>query len=122
MPALATLTAVTLDCSNPKDLAEFYGKVLDWQLIYSDDNNAYLSGDGQVRIGMQRVEGYVAPEWPGQRIPQQLHLDLKVADLDEAQGQLVKLGATVASHQPAPDRWRVLLDPAGHPFDITIVA
>ncbi|MEU7863688.1 VOC family protein [Nonomuraea sp. NPDC049141] len=28
-------------------------------------------------------------------------------------------GATKATDQPNPDRWRVLLDPAGHPFCVT---
>jgi hypothetical protein len=26
------------------------------------------------------------------------------------------LGATLATTQPQPDGWRVLIDPAGHPF------
>ncbi|MGB8997061.1 MAG: VOC family protein [Pseudonocardiaceae bacterium] len=29
------------------------------------------------------------------------------------------LGARRAPEQPAPDRWRVLLDPAGHPFCVS---
>ncbi|MCR6704763.1 MAG: hypothetical protein NVV66_18580, partial [Cellulomonas sp.] len=33
----------------------------------------------------------------------------------------VALGARLADPQPDP-RWRVLLDPAGHPFCITTVA
>ncbi|MFG2438870.1 VOC family protein [Streptomyces sp. NPDC048508] len=28
-------------------------------------------------------------------------------------------GATKATDQPDPDRWRVLQDPAGHPFCVT---
>jgi hypothetical protein len=28
-------------------------------------------------------------------------------------------GATTAATQPEPDRWRVLLDPAGRPFRVT---
>jgi predicted enzyme related to lactoylglutathione lyase len=121
MPALAALAAVTLDCPDPKELAEFYRQVLDWKIIYSDDNAAYLAGDGAVRLGLQRVEGYVAPRWPEQTTPQQSHLDLSVADLDTTEAELVKLGATKAEHQPGGDRWRVLLDPVGHPFCITTV-
>ncbi|MBC7301497.1 MAG: hypothetical protein H5T78_11130 [Nocardia sp.] len=29
-------------------------------------------------------------------------------------------GAVKAQFQPAPDRWRVLLDPSGHPFCLTV--
>jgi hypothetical protein len=45
-----------------------------------------------------------------------MHLDLAVDDLDEAEAEALRLGAHRAAEQPAPDRWRVLLDPAGHPF------
>jgi len=33
----------------------------------------------------------------------------------------VELGATTAGHQPMPRAWRVLIDPAGHPFCLTTV-
>jgi hypothetical protein len=33
----------------------------------------------------------------------------------------VALGATEASHQPDPDKWRVLIDPIGHPFCLSTV-
>jgi Glyoxalase-like domain len=35
--------------------------------------------------------------------------------LDEAEAEAVRLGARLPDEQPSPDRWRVLLDPAGHP-------
>lgn len=33
-----------------------------------------------------------------------------------AGAEAIRLGARRAAEQPAPDRYRVLLDPAGHPF------
>jgi hypothetical protein len=48
-----------------------------------------------------------------------MHLDLAVENVDEAEAEAVHLGAIRATDQPAPDRWRVLLDPAGHPFCLT---
>jgi hypothetical protein len=66
-------------------------------------------------LAMVRVEDYRAPEWPV-GTPKQIHLDLAVDDLDEAEVEALALGAVKAAEQPAPDRWRVLLDPAGHPF------
>jgi hypothetical protein len=47
---------------------------------------------------------------------------LGVDDLDAAQARLLALGAVEPTVQPEPDRWRVLLDPAGHPFCITTLA
>jgi hypothetical protein len=42
-----------------------------------------------------------------------------VDDLDAAEKAALDAGATKAEHQPEPDRWRVFLDPAGHPFCVT---
>lgn len=67
-------------------------------------------------VGFQRVEGYRAPSWPDQTVPQQLHLDFAVEDLDEAEARLLELGAGKPDYQPGRDRWRVFTDPAGHPF------
>ncbi|KAF0846932.1 hypothetical protein FNL39_104354 [Nocardia caishijiensis] len=60
------------------------------------------------------------PSWPGQDVPQQSHLDLGVEDLDAAEKFAVGIGAVRADHQPGGDRWRVLLDPAGHPFCLVV--
>ncbi|WP_278260080.1 VOC family protein [Nocardioides convexus] len=38
--------------------------------------------------------------WPGQDVPQQIHLDVDVDDLDEAEVAVVALGATKHEHQP----------------------
>lgn len=47
---------------------------------------AYLmrrdDGDGDSGDTVQRVDGYRAPEWPGQDVPQQFHLDFGVVDLE----------------------------------------
>jgi catechol 2,3-dioxygenase-like lactoylglutathione lyase family enzyme len=119
MTALATLAAITLDCSDVKKMSDFYSQALDFKVIWSDDNVAYLQGADTIRLGLQRVDGYTAPSWPTQQVPQQSHLDLSVQDVAVAEAEMVKLGATVATEQPGADRWRVLLDPDGHPFCLT---
>ena len=63
----------------------------------------------------QPVEDYRAPEWPSQSVPQQMHLDVQVDDLDKAEAAVLELGATKHEHQPGTT-FRVFLDPAGHPF------
>jgi hypothetical protein len=60
------------------------------------------------------------PTWPADDIPKQIHLDLAVTDLQAAVAEAERLGARIAPVQPAPDRWRVLFDPAGHPFCLTL--
>jgi hypothetical protein len=67
---------------------------------------------------MQRVDTYQAPIWPGTAV---MHLDLTAGDeLDRSQALALQLGATLAKSQPDP-RWRVMIDPAGHPFCITTI-
>ena len=70
-------------------------------------------------IATTRVDGYEPPSWPQGTPPKQMHLDLAVDDLAQAELDAVGLGARKAEHQPAPDRYVVLLDPAGHPFCLT---
>jgi hypothetical protein len=45
-----------------------------------------------------------------------MHLDLSVPDLDAGEMAVLRVGAVKHAHQPAPDEFRVFLDPAGHPF------
>ena len=58
------------------------------------------------------------PDWA--EGAQQVHLDFALADLDEGERAVLALGARKAEVQPAPDDWRVFLDPAGHPFCLVL--
>jgi hypothetical protein len=118
MTAIARLAAVSLDSSDPSGLAEFYRQLLDLEEVFASDDFVALKGAG-ILITVQRVEEYVRPDWPAGPIPKQLHLELAVQDLEEAERGALALGATKADAQPNPDHWRVLLDPDGHPFCIT---
>ncbi|MFB7240509.1 VOC family protein [Streptomyces sp. NPDC056202] len=114
-------TAVNLDCADPLALAGFYHRATGMPLHERSDGEFAGVGGGEhgLLLGFQRVDGYRPPTWPGQDVPQQLHLDFDVDDLDEAVARLVEWGATVPEAQPRPDLWRVVLDPAGHPFCIS---
>ena len=62
-----------------------------------------------------------APVWPARPGEQQmqLHLEIRVDDLDAAARRALACGATLAEIQPQQDV-RVCLDPAGHPFCLWI--
>ncbi|MGW0995581.1 VOC family protein [Streptomyces sp. NPDC002523] len=106
----------TLDCADPLALAAFYQQAMGLELHpKSDADFAGLNHEDGLFIGFQRVDDHQAPRWPDQTVPQQLHLDFTVDDLDEAEARLLELGAGKPEHQPN-DRWRVLTDPAGHLF------
>lgn len=119
MPVQMKLSAITLDCADPLALAAFYRQATGFEPHpKSDADFAGLTTADGLFIGFQRVAGYRAPAWPEQTIPQQLHFDFHVDDLDEAESELVKLGAGKPAHQGDQDGYRVLTDPAGHPFCI----
>jgi predicted enzyme related to lactoylglutathione lyase len=113
--AIARFPAVVLDCPDPTTLAEFYGGLLDWKVQQSDDGWADVRADYGDSIGFQKVEDYTPPVWPGQQVPQQMHIDVVVDDLDAGEAAVLELGATKHEHQPGTT-FRVFLDPAGHPF------
>lgn len=114
---VTALIAFTIDCSDAGRLARFYADLVGGEVTGEYPEYGYASAalDGAT-VNFQRVEGYAAPQWPGQDHPQQFHLDLRVTDLDAAVSHATSLGATVADHQPGGDMWRVLIDPDGHPF------
>lgn len=114
------LAAVTLDCDDPLALAAFYGKATSQAPVEGSNGDfAGLQCTSGLFLGFQRVENYRAPNWPGQQEPQQAHLDFEVDDLDLVEAALLQLGASKPADQPDPNKWRVLTDPAGHPFCLT---
>jgi hypothetical protein len=112
--AIARYPGLVVDCQDPGALATFYGAMLDWKVGGSSDWADVRADDGQC-ISFQRVESYSPPRWPAQEVPQQMHLDVIVDDLDAAEASVLDLGATKHAHQPGTT-FRVFLDPAGHPF------
>jgi hypothetical protein len=58
-------------------------------------------------------EGYEPPRWPDPTYPQQMHLDVFVSDLNEADGLVRTLGAALLQEK---DGSRIYSDAGGHPF------
>jgi predicted enzyme related to lactoylglutathione lyase len=117
--AIARFPSFVLDCPDPTRLGTFYGELLGWDVKASDDWAEVRSPDGQQCICFQPVADYQAPEWPGQSVPQQMHLDVMVQDLDAGEAAVLQIGATRHEHQPGTT-FRVFLDPAGHPFCLCV--
>lgn len=116
--AVARLAMTTLDCADPEALAQFWAGLLDASILMRTDEVVVVRTD-TIWLGAVRVPDYAPPTWPGGATPKHIHLDLAVADLDAAEAEALRLGAHKAEHQPAPDQWRIFLDPAGHPFCLT---
>jgi hypothetical protein len=108
---------LSLDCADPAELAKFYVQLLGGRLLWARPTSAGVQTPGLLLIA-QHVADYRSPVWPGASV---VHLDLTAGEhLEEPTRLAVELGARLADPQPDP-RWRVLLDPAGHPFCITTV-
>lgn len=117
------LVGIALDCGDPRSLSRFYQELLGGTVLWKSDESVGLRipGIGPV-LQLARVEDYRPPTWPASAVPKQIHLDLSAGDdLDGQEARAIELGARRADFQPDPDRWRVLFDPAGHPFCITAV-
>lgn len=114
--------AFTLDCKEPFALAQFYAKLLKWEIPFYDNDWACAGAPGKAQgaypgITFQRNDDYVPPVWPEEPEAQQqmAHMDFAVNNLEEAVQYAIKCGAEMAKEQFS-EGWRVMLDPAGHPF------
>ena len=112
------LATIVLDCPDANALADFYSRLLGWEITYREDDWVLMrSPDGGTGLSFQSEAWYEPPVWPEQagHPTKMLHLDLWVDDLPGAVEHAIAAGATLAEFQPQDDV-RVLLDPAGHPF------
>jgi hypothetical protein len=109
------LGSVALDCAEPEVLAAFWASLLGGEVAFSSEAFVAVKTD-RCWLAAVRIPDYRPPTWPDSRVPKQIHLDLAVDDLEQAQAEAIRLGARLAPEQLASDRWRVLFDPAGHPF------
>lgn len=128
-----TVAQVVLDTTDARALAEFYRRLLGWtyppgheQVDPAGDDWLNLRNPaGGVGLAFQQVEALPPSSWPDATIPQQLHLDLTVPDLEALTVQhdrALDLGAReLLDRTDDPDEpLYVFADPAGHPFCIFV--
>ncbi|NUT37878.1 MAG: hypothetical protein HOV79_32935 [Hamadaea sp.] len=108
------LAAIAFDCPDRHALAAFYAAMLGMTTSYDEDVFGMISAAGQPTLGFQTVEVHTGPCWPDPARPQQMHLDVELADADAAERAVLALGATrLPGEGPG---FRVFADPVGHPF------
>lgn len=111
-----------LDCSNARSLAQFYARLLGWNVVESDGSDWVrvlppASEHPAFEIACQQVESFRRPDWPEGPVPQQAHLDFWVDSIEATTPIALAAGAEVHPIQPGDDQgWRVFVDPAGHLF------
>ena len=107
-----------LDAPDASELAAFYQRLLGWEREQDEPGWVKLrSPVGGPGLSFQTESAYVRPTWPAGSGDQQMqvHLDIKVDDLDVAGAHAGEAGAVLAEFQPQDDV-RVYFDPVGHPF------
>jgi hypothetical protein len=109
---------VSMDCAKARPLAAFWAAMLGGEVMFTSSSTADVRTEW-VWISAMEVPDYRPPTWPGDDVPKQMHLDLAVDDLTSSTRTALELGATLCEVQPHPEHWRVLFDPAGHPFCLT---
>ena len=114
--------AFTIDCMNPHELAKFYASLLNWEVVFFNNEYAVVGVPGTRQgaypgVTFQKNSAYKPPVWPETPEAQQqmAHIDFVVDDLKKSVQYALHCGATMAETQFSDD-WRVMFDPSGHPF------
>jgi catechol-2,3-dioxygenase len=111
---IGKLNEIVIDTPDVKGLSAFYAELAGLSTEQAADDWVTTSTTEGWRIAFQRADDHVAPRWPDPDYPQQMHLDLLVADLPAAVEAAQRLGATRLPG--GGDTFTVLADPSGHPF------
>jgi predicted enzyme related to lactoylglutathione lyase len=129
---------VVLDTEDARGLAEFYREVFGF--TYREGDEPPTAGepdpkgedwlvlrnrDGGIGIAFQRVDHQPRSTWPDQTIPQMLHLDTTVPDVEELHRQherVVALGGELLYDRSDDEEEPLFVyaDPTGHPFCIFV--
>lgn len=114
---IGRLAGIVIDCPDPRALAGFYEALLGAERVEDSPDWVTLAvGGGRPSFCLQRTDRFRAPGWTCGEPPQQMHLDVLVEDLDDAEGQVLGLGGTLLDGSDKPIGFRVYADPVGHPF------
>lgn len=116
-----SIAAFAIDTPDPRALAEFYGRLLGWEVDETETESDWVEladPAGGPPLAFQRDPDYVPPTWPNPARPQMMHVDVRVRTLEEGHERAVRAGGRPLP-QPADQldaSFRVYADPDGHPF------
>jgi len=111
---IGRLNCPVLDCPEPAELARFYCALLGATMVRDESDWVTIKdADGRL-VSFQRSPDYQPPRSPDPQASQQIHFDVMVEDVDEAERAVLAIGATRLDGEG--DDYRVFADPVGHPF------
>jgi predicted enzyme related to lactoylglutathione lyase len=109
-----SMAGITIDCANPRSLAEFWIKALDLEVVFDADGYFIQlkspKNPDQPYLGLQMV--------PEERAGKnRVHIDFGADDREAEVSRLVGLGAVRGADHDMPGlTWTVLQDPEGNEF------
>lgn len=125
-----------LDTTRPRELAEFYRRLLGMSYRPGDEPPAdgtpdrpdwlvLRDSDGVNKLAFQQVDRLPRTTWPEHDVPMQMHVDFTVPSLAELHRQRERaesLGAELLLDRcDDPDEpLYVFADPSGHPFCVFV--
>ncbi len=113
------IQCITIDCENPRTLADFWAAALDWKITFEDENEVALELlDGSPEVG--RIPDLLFIKNPDLKsVKNRLHLDLRPLNQDAEVSRLESLGAKrieIGQSDDSDTSWVVMADPEGNEF------
>jgi predicted enzyme related to lactoylglutathione lyase len=115
------IQCITVDCIDPKKVADFWAAALDWKITFEDDNEVSIELlDGSPEVG--RIPDILFIKNPDKKIlKNRIHLDLRPQDQKAEVARLKALGASeieIGQSEDSDTTWVVMADPEGNEFCI----
>ena len=124
VPSLRDVGAITLFCEDLGASKSFYGEVLGWKLLFTDEDSAAFNA-GNTIVNLLREEQAVDLIAPAEVAPRaagaRMQLSIFPDDVDGACDALRAAGITIASgpvDRPWGMRTATFHDPSGHVWEI----
>ncbi len=113
------IQCITIDCENPRTLADFWAAALDWKITFEDENEVALELlDGSPEVG--RIPDLLfIKNLDRKSVKNRLHLDLRPLNQDAEVSRLESLGAKrieIGQSDDSDTSWVVMADPEGNEF------
>ncbi|MET9590377.1 VOC family protein [Streptomyces sp. NPDC006516] len=102
---------LTVDTHDLPSLARFWCAVLDWKVLFEDEEEIVIGADASALPGMCFV-----PVPDAKTVKTRLHIDLAPDDQDAEVERILGLGARRVDIGQGETTWVVLADPEGNEF------
>ncbi|HVC13549.1 MAG TPA: VOC family protein [Acidimicrobiales bacterium] len=109
------LREICIDCSDPAAVADFWGRVLGWEVRREDPTYWMAAPGADEATGLALV---FCPVPERKTVKNRLHIDVSPVgcDQEEELARLLGLGAVRADVGQGEQTWIVLTDPEGNEF------